>query len=208
MVRINLLPPEILQRRRSEKLVGYAAVAGVALTAVLLAVWGVALFMVSSANQDLQGKKDQAASLQKAAEAFAIFESKEADLAVRRSVVDAALAARVDWARLLSELSLVLPADQWLVRLAAVEEGPPNLTMEGRALDPLDTPDGGHKSIAATLIRLADLEQLSNAWLSRSEKNPDEFDPFTVIDFEVTADLTTVTTTPTANAAPAPPVQP
>jgi hypothetical protein len=45
------------------------------------------------------------------------------------------------------------------------------LSITGYAVDtPNDTPDVGHKSIAKTLVRLADLDQLSDVWLTTSSK--------------------------------------
>lgn len=208
MVRINLLPPEILQKRRAEKVFGYVGIGAVIAIVLLLIVWGIGGYLVRNANVDLQSKKDQAANFQKAAEAFAIFESKEADLASRRDVVTRALAGRVDWTRLFSELSLVLPADTWVTSLKVAEQTTPNFDVMGRALDPQDTPDAGHKSIASCLIRLADLEQLRDVWLTTSEKDIATYEPDSVVSFQITAEV--VKPTPAVESAggvPAPPSQ-
>lgn len=209
MVRINLLPPEIVEKRKAEKVFGYVALGGIAVAAVLFLVWGVAWFMVDGKTKELQSKKDQAIGLQKQAEAFKIFETKEQDLETRQSIVDQALSQRVDWARLFTELSLVLPTDMWANSIAADEVSPPNLEVEGSALDPEDAPDTGHKVIAKALVRLADLEQLTNVWLKNSEKNADEW-PLPTVEFELTADVTKpeAAAGTTASVVPAPPSGP
>jgi Tfp pilus assembly protein PilN len=80
-----------------------------------------------------------------------------------------ALAGRRDWARLFDELSLVLPSDLWAEAMFSSETD--GITIQGWAIDaPNDTPDAGHKSIAKMLVRLADLEQLQDVWLTNSVK--------------------------------------
>lgn len=208
MIRINLLPPEIVQKRRAERILGYIGIGAAGLAVLLVVVWGIAAYMVRNANVELQSKKDQAASLQKAAEAFAIFESKEADLAARRDVVTRALAGRVDWTRLFGELSLVLPSDTWLASIKVAEDSAPNFSVTGYALDPQDTPDEGHKSIASCLIRLTDLEQLRNVWLTSSEKDVGTFEPDTVVNFTISAEVVKpVAADQSAGTVPAPPSQ-
>ncbi|TLM80340.1 MAG: hypothetical protein FDZ70_01160 [Actinobacteria bacterium] len=209
MVRINLLPPEIVEKRKAEKTFSYVALAGVAAVAVLLLVYGVALFIVGGRSQELQSKQDQAVGLQKQAEAFRVFETKEKDLADRQEIADEALSARIDWSRLFTEISLVLPSDMWASRIKADEERTPNVQVEGSALDPEDTPDSGHKVIAKALVRFADLDQLANVWLTKSEKMPEEW-PLPTISFEITADVAkpAAADTGSAGAVPAPPTGP
>jgi Tfp pilus assembly protein PilN len=80
-----------------------------------------------------------------------------------------ALAGRRDWARLFDELSLVLPSDLWAEAMFSSEAD--GISIQGWAIDaPNDTPDAGHKSIAKMLVRLADLEQLQDVWLTNSVK--------------------------------------
>lgn len=207
MVRINLLPPEILQRRKSEKLLAYVLLAAVALVAILVVIYGVGWWMVAQANKDLQSKLDQTARTREAAEAFAIFEAKETELSARRAIVETALAQRMDWARLITEVSLVLPQDQWVQSLLFSESDSPGFEIEGWALDPEDTPDGGHKGVASTLVLLADLPQLQNVWLTSSEKDPQTYAPRGVIVYSVTADIIkpAAPAQDSMPAAPAPP---
>lgn len=207
MVRINLLPPEILEKRKAERVFSYVALGGVALAALLLVVYGVTWFLVDGKAQELQSKKDQAIGLQKQGEAFRIFETKEKDLEARVGIVDTALARRVDWARLFTELSLVLPSEMWTERIQTDEVGSPGMQIEGKALDPADTPDSGHKVIAKALVRLADLDQLVNAWLKSSEKESEDEGLASTIKFGLSADVVKPgsAATATASAVPAPP---
>jgi len=210
MARINLLPREIAEKRKFERRTGVALVAGLIVYAVLLVIWAGLGWAVSQRNVELQSHLDLAASLSAQAEAFKIFEDKEADLDRRAGIADVALASRADWARIANELSLVLPPDVWLSELRASEQE--GLLLRGLAVDlATDVPDAGHKAVARMLVRLGNLELLQNVWLTTSGKAMftvgDEGER-PVIEFEVT---TGVVRPPApaqvATPAPAPPAQ-
>jgi hypothetical protein len=202
MVRINLLPREILQKRRFERDVRYVVLAGVAALMVLFAVYGLLAFQVGQRNSELQERKQTVANLEAQAEAFAIFEEKESDLEARLVLADQALAGRVDWGRVANEISLVIPSDVWVVTLTADEEA--GVTMFARAVDSLtDVPDVGHKAVAKTLVRLNDLEQLSSVWLSSSIKT--EYEEKPVIDFNITTAVERPDLEQDTDGVPAPP---
>ncbi len=168
MIRINLLPPEILEKRRFEHQIVYVLLVG----AVFILAVGIAYtwfaWQGSERNRELQSNLALESSYQKQAEAFKIFEDKEQSLQRRAEIAERALDGRADWGRIANELSLVLPPDVWLERIEAEEY---TLKLEGRALDnEVDIPDVGHKAVAKTLVRLGDLELLSNVWLTSSKK--------------------------------------
>lgn len=169
MMRINLLPPETLDRRKAEKRIGYVVLAAVGLAIVLAGVWGLAYMRLSGRQNELAMVEQEVRTTQAQAAQLAVFEERAVDLEERRTIVTQVFEGRRDWARLFDELSLVLPDDVWVQSLNAGEaEG---ITMTGYAVDaPHDSPDIGHKSIAKALVRLADLEQLSDVWLTSSQK--------------------------------------
>jgi hypothetical protein len=127
----------------------------------------------------------------------------------------------MEWSKLLSEISLMLPSDIFLTRLEALQPAsaaePGKLSLDGKALDyPNDVPDLGYKSVAKLMVRLAELDQLKAVWLSQSSKpaptvsqatpgtpiNPDSYH----ILFALTADIVSSSTpTATASGVPAPP---
>ncbi|MBN2848048.1 MAG: PilN domain-containing protein [Coriobacteriia bacterium] len=169
MMRINLLPPEILERRKAEKRIGWVVVAAIAVALVLAGVWGVGFMSVQGKRDELAAIQQQVQTTQAQANQLAIFEERAVELEGRRGIVTLALGDKINWAKLLDELSLVLPSDVWVSRMAFDQIT--GLQIQGYAVDaPTDTPDAGHKSIAKTLVRLADLEQLYNVWLTNSVK--------------------------------------
>ncbi|MDO8848587.1 MAG: PilN domain-containing protein [Coriobacteriia bacterium] len=185
MMRINLLPPEILERRKAERRFGWIIVAAVLVAVVLAGTWAFAHFRLQARQDELAEVQQQVQSTNAQAAHLAVFEERAATLETRRSTAALALDGRRNWGRLFSELSLVMPSDIWLNALTAEESA---VTFAGWAVDsPTDSPDVGHKSMAKLLVRLADLEQLSNVWLTSSEKGQFEEQP--AIQFTVTADV-------------------
>jgi Tfp pilus assembly protein PilN len=169
MTRINLLPPEIQARRQAERRMVYVVVGALALAVVLAGVWMLGFLGVQSRETELAAVEQQVRTAQAEAERLAIFEQTAAELQSRTDIVARALAGRRDWARLFDELSLVLPSDLWAEAMFSSETD--GITIQGWAIDaPNDTPDAGHKSIAKMLVRLADLEQLQDVWLTNSVK--------------------------------------
>jgi hypothetical protein len=202
MVRINLLPQEILEKRRFERDIRYVVLAGVVVLVLLFAVYGLLTIQVGQRNAELQDRQQTVANLEAQAEAFAIFEEKESDLEARLVLADEALAGRVEWGRVANELSLIMPSDVWIVTLTTDEEQ--GVTMFARAVDSeTDVPDVGHKAVAKTLVRLNDLEQLSSVWLSSSIKT--EYEEKPVIDFTVTTAVERPDLEEDTDGVPAPP---
>ncbi|MCX8007474.1 MAG: PilN domain-containing protein [Coriobacteriia bacterium] len=183
MIRVNLLPPEILEKRKAERRIAYLVAALVAVSLVLVGVWGFAFTRANAKQRDLEAKQQELQQVTQQAASLEIFEVQQAELARRRSVAQMALDARQNWAKLFDEISLVLPSDMWLSALAATAPTKPQL--EGYSGVTTDPPDYGHKTVAKLLVRLAELEQLADVWLSNSVKTEVEAQP--ALQFSITA---------------------
>jgi Tfp pilus assembly protein PilN len=223
VIRINLLPPEITQKRKDERRWQWVVIGGIVVAVVFVGVFALLQLQVSMKQGEVASVKQQAAVLTEQAQRFQIFQEKQADLTNRRAIVAGALAGRVDWSRLLSEVALVLPSDIYLTQLGATQPAagaagapgtPGQFTMAGRALDvPNDVPDLGYKSIAKLLSRLADLQQLDAVWLTDSTKpavtTPGSTTTATYfITFGLSAEVAAPTTaTVNSPGVPAPPSQ-
>jgi len=208
MIRINLLPKEILEKRRFNSGIQLIVLAMVAMLAIVVVWFGVNIWRIAGKNALLQQTEQTASQLRNQAEAYKIFEEKEDALTQRKQIADEALAFRVDWGRLTNELSLVMPTDSWLWNLQADEDD--GVALSGYTIDvPTDVPDVGYKSVAQTMIRLANLEQIDAVWLLSTYKETYREQP--AIGFEITTGIVR----PMAEAeldqdssVPAPPTEP
>jgi Tfp pilus assembly protein PilN len=165
MVRINLLPKEVLERRRYEKWYSYILIVFAALLALVAIAYGYFWFSGAQKTGDLQLLQEQSQKLQAQADAFGIFEQKEQDLVKRQTVATTALAGRINLGRLSEEVSLVLPDEVWLQSMDISQ-------LDGLALAAY-TPyssshsmDVSYKSVAKTLVRVNELADVYDVWLT------------------------------------------
>ena len=172
MIRINLIPPEILQNRVDERRWKWMALFGVVVSAVLVLFWAFMALQVTASMAEVDSVAQEAAGLEAQAAQFQVFDRVEADLKIRKAAVAAATAGEVDWERMLFEIGMVLPKDIYLTSFTGADAGVGNsssISLAGNALDRYnDSPENGYKSVAKMLVRLAYLEQLNSVWLSNT----------------------------------------
>jgi Tfp pilus assembly protein PilN len=175
VIRINLIPPEILQSRKDEQRWKWVWLAGgIAALAVAL-FWATTYLQLSSATSDVAAIQQDVATAQAQTSRFAVFEQKEAELKVRQDAVGTASKGRIDWSQLLYELGLVLPRDVYLTTFTGVDNAGGStaadsvVTLAGQAVyDPDEVPANGYKSIAKMLVRLTEMSELDSVWLTSS----------------------------------------
>ena len=122
MIRINLLPPEIIERRKYERFYPYVFVAGGILLAVLLVSWGGLQFVVQARADALQQTRESTQQITEQAKALSVFELREAEFEVRQQAASTALADRVNMGGLAADITLVLPDEVWIERLQVNED--------------------------------------------------------------------------------------
>jgi Tfp pilus assembly protein PilN len=210
MIRINLLPPEITQKRKDEQSWKYV-LAGAMVVLVLFAVfYMVVAVMVSARKADVAAMKQEADLAQGQTARFQIFQQKEADLQTRKAIYLNAKQGRVDWAQLCNEIALVLPTDIYLDKLSGQEpDGSGVITLEGKAvhLTQEDSEAGsGFKAVAKMLVRLNELSRIDTVWLTSVDHSHSTVPPY--LDVWTATTKITREATPTAGAPPAPPAAP
>ncbi len=154
MVQINLLPPEILERRKYDRYYPYVFVTAGILIAIIVLVWILLQFLVGQRAQVLQQTQETTAQLTAQAESLAIFEKQRGELEARQQVASRPSLGRVDMGGLAEDISLVLPEEVWSYRLKCSEFN----GMEIGAFTPVTSQPNvkeGYKSVAATLVRLS-----------------------------------------------------
>lgn len=197
MMRINLLPPEILEKRRAERRIVYVAIAAVLVLVLLGIVWVYGYMHVDARQQSLDARLQEVQAAQAKADMLAVFEQKEQVLQARQAVAEEALSGKMNWAKVFDELSLVMPTQLWLTSIGWDQDS--GLVLDGYAVDSeTDVPDSGHKSIAKMLVRLSDLDDLFDVWLNNSVKTT--FLDEGVIQFNCTARVGTSVAAPSVES--------
>lgn len=165
MVRINLLPKEVLERRRYEKWYSYVLIGFAALLGLVGILYGYFWLSGAQKNADLQLLQEQSQKLQSQADAFAVFEQKEQDLVARQTVATTALAGRINMGQVSEEVSLVLPDEVWLQTMGISQVD--GLTVGGYTpYSSSHSMDVSYKSVAKTLVRLNELRDVTDVWLT------------------------------------------
>lgn len=211
MVRINLLPSEIIERRRWERWYPRVFVGAGVIATIVIVLWLAMQFLVKEKSDTLQQTEETVESLNAEAAKLAIFEQQTQALQARQAVVSKALAGRVDMGRILEEVSLVLPDNVWLTSLTLSEED--GASFNGNTPETEDAESGeGYKSVAATLVRLNSLDSLRDVWLSVAEsgdfqdyQGDDQGASATVVEFEITSKIVVPGSQTAQTAVPAPP---
>ncbi len=213
MVRINLLPPEIQERRKWDRYYPLVFLMGFVVFAAIGTVAFGLFWYTNSERATLQEYKSQAAQLNAQAAQFAVFEQKEGDLVTKASVTQVALSGRVNWAALSRDISMILPDEIWLTSIEGNEDT--GLTISGYT--PNANPDSSaesYKSIAKMLVLLNAMPELYDLWLTNAtvaeysgtgQQATDDSAP--TLQFQATAKVATPSTnaTATTTAVLAPP---
>lgn len=167
MVRVNLLPREIIDRRKYEQWYRYVFIGVIGAALIVLFAYAGLYLMVQQKNDELQSLQEQAVQLQAQADAFGVFEVKEQELISREQVAQSALTGRINMGRLAEEISLVLPDEIWLNSITLNQDT--GVIIDGFA--PRSTSESfdiAYKSIAKMLVRLNELPALTDVWLSNA----------------------------------------
>jgi Tfp pilus assembly protein PilN len=170
MLRINLLPREVLDRHRYEGWYRYVFIVSIGSILIVL-VCAVALFLaVNSKNDELQFAQEMEKQYTEQGKAFDVFEKKEIELDGRQALVQHVLADRMNLGKVAEEVSLVLPDEVWLDSMTIGETD--GLTFVA------NTPRSGsqstnisYKSVAKTLVRLNQLPDVTDVWLTSASNN-------------------------------------
>lgn len=166
MFRINLLPKEVLERRRYEGWYRWVFIGAIGLIAIAVAVYLLlAIVIVPSNAERLQTIQESANQQRTLAEQLSIFENKEQELQTRQTIAQTALAGRVNVGQVAEDISLVLPDEVWL-DLLTINENTGIVLTANTPRNAGESSDVAYKSVAKTLVRLNELPELYDVWLT------------------------------------------
>lgn len=184
-ININLLPPEVFEKRRAERLLFVLIISTVVLVFVLFLIYTLLYVQVSQKKSVVEDLKVQSDGLKRKINILKKFETEKKTLQDQESILDKALTGEIPWHEILYEVGMVIPSDVWLTSLTSEIEGTsPVLRFRGYTFE--------HPSVAQWLIRLGEVKSLSNVWLEYSQQG--DFEGQKVIEFETSANLSNIST--------------
>jgi Tfp pilus assembly protein PilN len=175
--RINLLPPERAERRRTRQITTTIVIAGVVLIAVLALVYVAEIFRLNSQKSALDAQQAKNATLQSQVAELNSFSQLETQLKAKTTLLSNLTQDEVRWSVILADVSLVIPSDAWLTNFTATETAAGTQSSPGATGT---TPLGSiqltgttfsHLDVAKWLTRLAGVDAFTNTYLSLSTKS-------------------------------------
>lgn len=181
MTRINLLPPEIIERQKASRKVTYFSGGLIALVLLLTLVYLMLVWRVSQENVLLQQLKGDNQRLKDIVAGYKTYQDKQNELQRREKILTQAIENRLLWSHILNEISMVIPSDVWLNSFTGdVTSG---ISVRGYTFD--------HPTVAKWMIRQGEIKKLTEVELRLSQKT--ELEAQKVIEFETGAKLAGIT---------------
>jgi Tfp pilus assembly protein PilN len=170
--RINLLPPELAQRKRARQILSSLGAGGIALILALGLVYGLQAARLASERHRLEVQEERNDELQAKIAQLAAVDRSQRLLKQRQELLASLTKSEVRWSTVLSDVSLVIPSDAWLTTFT----GTVNIVAddsEGAQVLGSITLNGvtfSHVDVAKWLTRLSSVEQFTFPYLSLSQK--------------------------------------
>ncbi len=115
--KVNLLPPEVEERRRLRRLQAACAVALVLSTAAVGGLYYVEHGKVGTAQANLEQVQAETSRLQREINKLSYVTETQRALDEAQSTVQLTLGNEIRWSQYLHDISLVIPDDVWLTKL-------------------------------------------------------------------------------------------
>jgi len=168
-VRVNLLPPEIMERARLRRIQVGLGAGLVGVVAVIAAVHVGAAGSVEQAEDDLAALTAEQADLQSRTREFDGVEGAYARTAAARQTLEQAMGQEVRYSQLLDELSLTVPDRVWLTEVSVAQSGPTSAQPSaGQGTVTFTGAGTSHDDVAAWLDSLSRHDELADATFSSS----------------------------------------
>ncbi len=187
-MRINLLPPEVLERQRTRRRTAAAVAIGLIVLAAIGGFYFLQVAQLNRVEEDISAQEATNAQLQGQIAELQDIATLEQEIAATRDLLNTLLADRVLWSDVLRSISLVIPSEVWLEGLnGQVGEASTTTTTPAPTTTGTFAPGAGvvgqisfngkafsHRDVALWLSRLEDVRGFVNPWLSTSTKTGGE----------------------------------
>lgn len=200
-VNINLLPQDVIDKRRGEQRLVYALFVGLVIAGLIFVIYGFNLVRISGRESVVRQLEAENAKYKVAIEEVQIFQDKQSQLEKRKKLIESISGFDFSWSKFLNDVSLIIPNDVWLVKISGDDK---IISFDGMAQsDSSSTSDIGHKLVAKWLVHLGQVNSLTDVWLTESDRLKDK--EAGKIKFTTTAKIKQPEITQAASAIPAPP---
>jgi Tfp pilus assembly protein PilN len=167
MLRINLVPREVLDRHRFEGWYRYVFIISAGLILLVLLTTAGLYLLVQQRADDLQTAQDKTAQYVVQGKAFDVFQKKEQELTDRQTLVQDVLADRLNVGKIAEEISMMLPDEVW-IDLLNIDQTSGLSFVANTPRTKSQSADIAYKSVARTLVRVNELPEITDVWLSNA----------------------------------------
>jgi Tfp pilus assembly protein PilN len=190
--RINLLPPEFVERRRSRQRLAATVIAAVALIAVLVAVFLFEDMKLARDRRALATQLQTNDQLSAQVAELADFQRLQAELRRKTELLSSLTETEVRWSVVLADISLVIPQDVWLTNFTGnvgAQSGTPTASAAASSLGQIQMTGAtfSHLDVAKWLIRLGQVDAFLFPYMSLSAKA--KINTTNVVNFNSTVQL-------------------
>jgi type IV pilus assembly protein PilN len=174
---INLLPPEIVEKRQTERRWVYFLALIIVFVVLFAFVFMITYGRELREKQTLSKIQAENDKLKNEIAMFQVFEQRKAQVQQREQVLAKAMAGEISWYKLLNEISMVIPSEVSLTSLSLDLTG--GVKMTGSTQD--------YSAVAKWLVRLGEIKELKDVWLESAGKATEKGKE--TITFSMTANL-------------------
>jgi Tfp pilus assembly protein PilN len=172
---VNLLPPDILQRQRYQRLTSLVIGVGVIVLLLVAGLYAIQVGRISAVNGDIDRQNASNAGVTKQIQPLLQWAQLQAEAQQKEKLLDAAYAGEISMSGVLQDLSRVIPSDAFLTGFS-VQVNPPgteetsgggfvgSMTASGRA--------ASVESLSSWLTRLESVKGWDNPWVTTISKDP------------------------------------
>ncbi len=173
MTRIDLIPPEVVEKHKSRRIITIMVIVFAAVFGVALAVYLITLGQAIMASNRVDVIKSENVKVQQYTEKLKPYQDRKKALEERQAIITKMTENQVLWSSILNDISMVLPNDIWLKSVKMdlnetlnAKEAPggaakaalkPPITIIGYAFN--------HAAVARWLVHLNEINQFRGVWL-------------------------------------------
>ncbi len=220
MTRIDLIPPEVVEKHKSRRIITIMVIVFAAVFGVALAVYLITLAQAMMASERVAVIKSENVKVQQYTEKLKPYQDRKKAQDERQAIVGTMTENQVLWSSILNDISMVIPNDIWLKSVkmdvneiltakestaaAKTTQPKPPITIVGYAFN--------HAAVARWLVHLNEINQFRGVWLDYATEQTVAAEttsaptgttpqPVKVIEFQTTVYLTKFKEAPATNKA-------